>query len=341
MSTPTKSWIAVLSLFAALTSPAWGGERAPLRSCGTPEPALRAERFGIFEKVPSDCSQTSTNPLPVYAPAVVWEIPVVVHVIANTAGTQGVVSDALIASQIEILNEDFQALLGTPGAAGTDVRLRFVLATLDPDGDPTTGITRSFNTTWFQDGGSYWSSLAWDPQRYLNLYTNDAGGDLGYVPFLPADAGGTLAGTAADRVVVLWSAFGRNAPIGPPFDQGRTATHEIGHYLGLEHTFNGGCASGTSPACYGNGDLICDTNPEQIPTFGCPVGAVSCGSPDPIENYMDYSDDTCMERFTTEQARRIRCTLMSYRPLVYRVVTEIFEDGFESGDVSAWSSAVP
>ena len=311
--------------------------------CGVPDRAARAALLGFALEggVPGDCTSSTTNPSSDYDSTVTYEIPVVVHVI-TTAGGVGDVSDALIESQIDVLNEDFQAMLGTPGAAGTDVALHFVLASEDPGGLPTTGITRSANTTWYNDGGSYWNTLAWDPNRYLNIYTNTAGGNLGYVPFLPTDGGGVFVGNANDRVVIHWQSFGRPAVGGPPYDQGRTVTHEVGHYLGLEHTFSGVCASGSSPACYSNGDLICDTNPEQNPVFGCPGSSNQCASADPYHNYLDYSDDTCMTEFTPEQARRMRCALEHYRPDLYRLATPpIFDDDFESGDTSAWSAVAP
>jgi len=260
---------------------------------------------------PSDCSLAGSNFLPQYEPSAlpVITIPVVVHVLMNTSGT-GNISDATIQSQIDILNEDFGALPGTPGASGADTGVRFVLATVDPDGNPTTGITRTTNNTWFNDNGAYWNTLSWDTNRYLNIYTNSASGFLGYVPCTPACGG--LVGTNADRVVCLWSSFGRNSIIGPPYNQGRTATHEVGHYLGLEHTFYNGCAPASS--CANNGDFICDTNPESSPNFGCPASRTTCASPDPIDNYMDYTDDVCMERFTPQQSNRIRCTLLNWRP---------------------------
>lgn len=263
----------------------------------------------------ADCTFTFTSPAAIYDPSVVkYRIPVVVHVLRHSNGVTGDISPAMVQSQIAILNEDFLALVGSNGQAGTDIQIEFRLATVDPSGNPTTGITYSDNTTWFNDGGSYWNTLAWDTNRYLNIYTNTASGALGYVPDLPQ---GGIAGANFDRVVILWSAFGRNAPIGPPFDQGRTATHEVGHYLGLEHTFSNGCGSAT--ACYTSGDLICDTKPQSIPTTGCSDGQ-SCGIPDPIHNYMDYSDDLCMTQFTPEQARRMRCSLEHYRPLGYDIV---------------------
>ncbi len=255
-----------------------------------------------------DCSFSRTNVEAQYDPSNgLIRIPVVVHVIQNTSGT-GSMTDSRVRSQIEILNEDFMALAGSNGANGNDAQIEFFLATEDPSGNPTTGITRSTNNTWFNDGGSYWNSLAWDTNRYLNIYTNSASGALGYVPDLPQ---GGIVGSNADRVVVLYSTFGRNAPFNP-FHLGRTGTHEVGHYLGLYHTFNGGCASVSS--CSTNGDRICDTNPESSPTFGCPGSRTSCGQQAPKDNYMDYSDDICMEQFTDDQNNRMRCTLEHYRP---------------------------
>jgi len=280
--------------------------------CGTPprDPAFDGDR-GLN---PSDCAYGSTNPTAQYGATFVFEIPVVVHVIQTTSGT-GFLSQAQVQSQIDILNEDFQALPGTNGENGFDTGIRFRLADEDPDGNPTNGITYSTNNTWYNDGGQYWNSLAWDTNRYLNIYTNNASGFLGYVPDLPQ---GGIVGSNADRVVCLWSAFGRDSAGGPPYDQGRTATHELGHYLGLWHTFQGGCAPASS--CNSNGDTICDTNAEQSPRFGCPGNPVSCGTADPKTNYMDYTDDLCMEDFTEEQSRRMRCTLEFWRPDLAEVI---------------------
>ncbi|MCA9294895.1 MAG: zinc metalloprotease, partial [Phycisphaerales bacterium] len=258
----------------------------------------------------SDCTLNSTNPTAAYDPSVVkYRIPVVVHVIRTTAGTTGNISTAMVQSQIDVLNEDFNAIAGTLGAPGTDVQIEFQLAQTDPTGNPTNGITYSNNTTWYNDGGSYWNSLAWDPDKYLNIYTNSAAGALGYVPGLPQEG---VAGSNADRVVILWSAFGRNSPA-VPYNLGRTATHEVGHYLGLFHTFN---SCGSSTPCYTTGDRICDTVRQSSPTGGCSNGN-SCGDGNNRRNYMDYSDDSCMWEFTPDQARRMRCTLENWRPQLW------------------------
>jgi len=106
------------------------------RRCGTP-----GRDATLLELQPaSDCAYTSTNPAARYEPIDVWEIPVVFHVIRHTNGL-GYVSEELIRSQIDVLNEDFRALQGTPGAPGVDTRIQFRLAKLDPNGLPTTGIT--------------------------------------------------------------------------------------------------------------------------------------------------------------------------------------------------------
>ncbi len=276
--------------------------RRGLVRCGTPNMIPGSWNFNP----PSDCNLNSTNPTAAYEPTEIWEITVVFHILRDTNGS-GNVTNARCNSQIDILNEDFQAMAGTPGSPGYDTMVQFKLATVDPSGNTTTGINRHTNSTWHNDGGNYYNSLAWDPHNYLNIYCNEASGSLGYVPWLPQSG---TPGSNSDRVVALWSAVGRNAPIGAPYNQGRTVTHEVGHYLGLHHTFNGGCGGGN---CYTSGDRICDTNPESSPHFGC-GNANSCGSSDPTDNYMDYSDDQCMNVFTNEQTRRMRCTLQHYRP---------------------------
>jgi hypothetical protein len=250
----------------------------------------------IARGVTSDCNASSTNPAAEYDPqgGADYAVPVVFHILQRRNGT-GNVSDALINSQIDVLNEDFGAFGN--GAGGTNTRIQFTLA----------GVTRSKNNSWYNDSGTYYNSLAWDTTQYLNIYTNTAGGNLGYA-YVPS--GGGVVGNIWDRVVLYWPAVGRLAPYGAPYDLGRSATHEVGHYLGLYHTFDGGCVSASG--CYQNGDLICDTNPESGPNYS-PCSRSTCGSSDPTDNYMDYSDDVCMSQFTSDQAHRMRCTLENFR----------------------------
>lgn len=283
------------------------------RRCMTPMPTAEQDyEAQLRGGSGADCNG-STNPASIYDPGELYTIQVVVHVISNTSGT-GDIADSMVESQIDILNEDFLALAGTPGEPGYDGQIRFQLATVDPGGNPTNGITRHSNNNWYNDSGSYWNTIAWDPDEYMNIYTLGApGGDtgiLGYVPWLPHVG---APGSASDRIVIGWRFFGRNSP-GGQYNQGRTATHEVGHYLGLYHTFDGGCGSAS---CYTTGDRICDTEAESSPQFNCPGSDSSCGSPDPYHNYMDYANDTCMWEFTPEQMNRSRCTLEHYRPDVY------------------------
>ncbi len=263
--------------------------------CATPSIDDVPPADGWVAGTAADCSLSFTNPAAEYGPSNgVFVIDVVVHNIAANNGT-GFIDDATIASQIDVLNEDFNAINGTNGAGGTYCGIEFRLA----------GITHTFKNTWYNDRGNYKSELAWDNNLYLNIYTNTAGGNLGYVEGFPQQG---IHGTTNDGVVCNWQAFGRNSPLSP-YDLGRTATHEVGHYMGLLHTFQGGC--GTSD-CARSGDLVCDTNPESSPNYsGC--SRSSCGSSDPVKNYMDYSEDACMNNFTPDQAARMRCSLIHYR----------------------------
>lgn len=294
--------------------------------CGTVAPSVaeKEQAGGSDGGSAADCTYTFTNPADVYDPSIArYRIPVVVHVIHSLSG-EGYLSPEQVHSQIDILNEDFLALPGTNGGPGTDISVEFFLADVDPQGNPTTGITYTANDVYFLDAGPYYDELAWDPHRYLNIYTNipmGAGGlILGYVAFFPQDG---PVGSNEDRVVILYTSFGRNSP-NPPYHQGRTATHEVGHYLGLFHTFQDGCGVATAPGCYSSADRICDTNPDADSHGGCPTTATSCGGYlVPARNYMEYTDDLCMNNFTPEQSRRIRCTLEHWRPLVYHIPQDV------------------
>lgn len=299
--------------------------------CATPPRHQRPVSSGLegLFGVAADCDADSTNPDPAYDPGTSYLVNVWVHILQSNA-TTGAVSDDRINSQIAVLNEDFRAILGSNGENGNDAALYFRLA----------GVTRTTNATFFNDGGAYYNSLAVDPLHNLNMYSNNAGGNLGYVPQLPTDEppGGSFVGSNSDRVVIYWESMGLN-PLFAPYDLARTATHEVGHYMGLEHVFSGGCGTPAPPGCYTTGDLICDTNADSTSHFPCTPGTTCGGIAIPIENYMEYTDDFCMEKFTVEQNRRMRCALTNYRAALG--IPVLFYDGFETGNVNAWSLAFP
>jgi hypothetical protein len=245
----------------------------------------------------SDCTQSCTTIKSEYWPSGTYTIPIVFHVIYNKNGT-GNIPDSRIINQVAVLNEDYRAINGTLGGNGYDTKIQFELA----------GITRTQNNSWFNDRGEkrYKQALGWDQNEYLNVYVNSASGYLGYAYFPQ-----TSAGNVYDGVVLLYSACGGRDEGSAPYNQGRTLTHEVGHYLGLYHTFQNGCGTG-----YCAGDRIADTNAESSPFYGC-GSRTTCSSPDPTTNYMDYSEDLCMWQFTAEQANRAVCGLVNYRPSLY------------------------
>jgi hypothetical protein len=298
--------------------------------CGT-IPRLSSSAAALLAV--SDCSMTQSDNLNDYPPVSTYYVPVWFHVIRKDDGVTGDVSDALLESQIEVMNEDLLAMAGTPGANGVNTRIEFYLA----------GVSRYDSTAYFDEcfyvgcsqangansNEAFKNALNRRPDLYLNFYTKawpDRPGLLGYATFPAEDAE-----AARDGVVINWRNVGRDAPAGAPYDQGRTGTHEVGHYIGLFHTFQSGCGTAGSPGCYSSGDLICDTNPESTEHFGC-TASNTCTSADPIENYMNYTDDTCMEEFTAEQARRARCSIVNYRSTMLTVTSlrssgKIYVDG--------------
>jgi hypothetical protein len=306
-----------MSMMAAVAAAVWigGGLQEPRGGwCGTPGRDELVIDAASGPGGPGDCGLASNAPDPGYAPAEIRELQIVVHVIERADGL-GHLAPATIHEQIALLNEHFRATPGTPGDVSVDTRLRFALASFDPTGAPTGGITYTVNDAWFADGAGYWTALAWDPTRYVNVYTNSAGSLLGYVPDLPQSG---VAGAIDDRIVLAWDAVGSGSPVGAPYDLGKVLAHEMGHYLGLWHTFQGGC---DGPAgCHSSGDLICDTAPELLPMLGGCVADWACGGPSSFDNYMSYSAHSCQVQFTEEQARRMRCTLEHWRPLVSRAV---------------------
>lgn len=247
----------------------------------------------------------------------VYIIPVVFHVITTSSTSVENISVAQINSQMTALNQDFRKMVGTPGdGLGVDTEVEFCLATQDPNGATTTGINRivsSLSNHNYNTQESQLKALAqWNPAKYLNVWVvkSITGGVLGYATF----PGGT---STLDGVVMAHDNVGTTGTAAFPFNGGRTMTHEVGHWLSLYHTFQGGCAGMTTSNCTTGGDRVCDTPPVASPNYGCPTNTNSCSeSPnlvDQIDNYMDYTNDACMSRYTAGQKARIVATLTGSR----------------------------
>lgn len=231
-------------------------------------------------------------------------IPVVVHVVYNT--TTENISDAQILTQIDVLNKDFAKMnadaANTPSiftASNTDIQ--FCMASVDPTGAATNGITRTatattaFSTNDAMKNNATGGKTAWDASKYLNLWVCDiSGGILGYAQF----PGGSA---ATDGVVIDYQYFGTIGTSTAPYNLGRTATHEVGHWLNLRHIW-GDATCGT--------DQVTDTPTHNTANYGCPTYPhLSTCTGTPVEmtmNYMDYTDDACMYMFSAGQTARMQ-----------------------------------
>jgi hypothetical protein len=280
----TRLFIFACAWFA-LSGAAFAQEQLSIR-CMTVEPD-EAERGRIDNVVRRNGQMRAA--LGLEAAVTGGVIDVYFHVITNTSGN-GDVSDLQIAQQINVLDNAY-AQWGW----------QFNRVTTD----------RTTNDEWFTAGpGSAEEAQMKNALRRggaddLNIYTsNPGGGLLGWATFPSSYA----SRPKDDGVVVLFSSLpGGSAK---PYNLGDTGTHEVGHWMGLYHTFQGGCAK--------QGDLVSDTPAERSPAFGCPVNRDSCkgrNGPglDPIENFMDYTDDACMDRFSAGQDARMDAQFTTYR----------------------------
>jgi hypothetical protein len=231
-------------------------------------------------------------------------IPVVVHILYTNSSQN--ITDAQVASQIDALNRDFRRqnadTANTPErfkALGADIEIEFTLATADPMGRPTSGVVRRQTTVseWTMDDQIKFTaqggSNAWDSKSYLNIWVGNMRQLLGYssVPGGPADK---------DGVVINTSAFG-TINSGAPYNLGRTAVHEVGHWLGLKHIWGD---------TYCGDDEVGDTPKQGNYTTGCPTAfRSSCSNGatgDMYMNYMDFTNDACINLFTEGQKQRMR-----------------------------------
>lgn len=220
-------------------------------------------------------------------------INVYFHVVNNGSGiANGDISDAMINDQITVLNDAF-------GSSGWTFNL--------------VSTNRTTNATWYANcygsaEATMKNALRQGTADDLNIYTcNPSGGILGYATFPSSYA----SKPGLDGVVLLYSSLpGGNAA---PYNLGDTGTHEVGHWMGLYHTFQGGCNRKAS-----GGDAVSDTPAEKSAAFGCPANRDTCTGrsfpgADPITNFMDYTDDSCMDRFSAGQDTRMDAQFTTYR----------------------------
>ena len=256
-----------------------------------------AQRMALIEKqTETYVRQVQVNPA--QRSQLVVTIPVVFHILYNTAAEN--ISEAQVMSQMDILNEDFRRLNADQDnvwSQAADTQIEFCLASQDPNGNPTDGILRvptnltSFGTNDAMKFTSQGGSDAWPASDYMNFWVCDLGSNLlGYAQFPGGPA-------STDGIVCNYTATGSTGTASAPFDLGRTATHEVGHYLNLRHIWgDGGC---------GASDFVDDTPDSDGPNYGCALGSAACGTTDMVQNYMDYSDDACMNLFTQGQSDRM------------------------------------
>ena len=277
------------------------------RNCGTMEHYERAVQENPSYELNQIEIENFTNEFLSHntgADRAIVTIPVVVHVVYNTTAEN--ISDAQILTQIDVLNKDFAKMnadaANTPSiftASNTDIQ--FCMASVDPTGAATNGITRTatattaFSTNDAMKNNSTGGKSAWDASKYLNIWVCDiSGGILGYAQF----PGGSA---ATDGVVIDYQYTGTIGTATAPFNLGRTATHEVGHWLNLRHIW-GDATCGS--------DLVSDTPTHNTSNGGCPTYPhLSTCTGTPVEmtmNYMDYTDDACMYMFSAGQTARMQ-----------------------------------
>jgi hypothetical protein len=294
--------------------------QSTVRKCGThervnarlgehPENILQRESIEKF-------TDKWVNDHPSYKKSSIITIPVVIHVVYKSTIPAENISDAQIQSQLAVLNKDYRRLNTDSGSTpqpfkllAADCEIQFCLAAQDPQGKATTGITRKATSIAKIGNTAYYYSSAdggqdmWDPAHYMNIWVCniDGGSTLGF-----AWPPGT-SGPKDDGIVIDYRYFGTIGK-NPPFHLGRTVTHEVGHYLNLDHVWgdDGGDCTGS--------DNVSDTPNQAEETYDCPNFPLTdmCTLVFPgvmFMNYMDYTDDNCMNMFTKGQKLRMQGAL--------------------------------
>ena len=291
--------------------------------------------FALRYKEMMDFIYNPNNPQTLFrqtnAPSLVVTIPVVFHVLYKNA-TQNI-SDAQINSQLTVLNNDYRKLNAdfnsvVPAAfrpLAADMEIVFCKATRTPTGAATTGITRKSVSNSFDFQSQYYlneGQPAWNTAKYLNIWIGQfpVGSNILGFANLP---GSGVAGSNFDGLCIGNQYFGTTGTASAPFNKGRTATHEIGHYFGLLHPWgDDGVACGNpyvNQFTPSNDDRVADTPETDNPHYGCPSfpsNANTCTSSTNgamFMNYMDYVNDACMAFFTAGQKTIMQNTLAGPR----------------------------
>jgi hypothetical protein len=277
---------------------------------------------------------------------ITYTIPVVVHILYNDTAEN--VSDAVVQSAIDVLNEDYNRLnadaVQTPIAFrpyAANCEINFCLAKRTPDNQPTNGIERKYTTVtqwngfsaikYNQNGGAN----GWDPSKYLNIWVGNMADNLLGASSLP---GGPL---QEDGVVVHYRAFGRVGNILlQKYSRSRTLTHEAGHWLGLQHVW-----ADDNKTCSGS-DSIADTPNQSGEIYGCPSypfvdGCTTSGSGVMFMNFLQYTDDGCMNLFTTGQKNRMNATINAVRLSVVNSSSCMPPIGIEEFNLNSKVSVYP
>ena len=275
-------------------------------------------------------SKTQANP----EDSIAYLVPVVFHVVWDSIQigrltVETNVHDSLIREQIAVLNEDYGRYGNgfNDDSVGADTRIRFALARRDPDGNPTSGITRQYNPeasrVALNDERKLKNLVRWDTRRYLNIWVvadivasdtaDPSGGNPGVIggyAYLPQNH----AGDNVDGIVVRWEQVGRGGRFRAQLGvEGRTTTHEAGHYFGLLHPWgpneNSGCREDDglddTPTCSGY--------QSALEYDSCGKELIQCGNRRMTENYMDYTPDSCKNIFTQQQRRLMRLRIRQFR----------------------------
>jgi len=299
------------------------------KKCATPVYQHISESPQQFENwIKNKIDLKKTNILPQgrsnQEQATLYTIPVVFHIVHNgeSLGSGGNIPDGQIFSQMDILNEDFRRLnadtVNTPPEfrpVAADIEVEFVLARRDPLGQATSGINRiqGIKAEWNAfspiDDEQLKSTIYWPAEDYINIWVTALQSNvLGYASFPESSLPGIdnpETNRLLDGAVIDYNFFGEGFNAFT-FSKGRTATHEIGHFLGLKH-MDGDPELGVDGCTVD--DFVDDTPNVEDQASGCPTGIVTCSSTDMIQNYMDFSDDECMNIFTEQQKDRMRVVL--------------------------------